>query len=166
MKMKYIITLIAIGLFAASFAGCSLLRKKIEKTEKVEYKLNANGKFRLDIDNSNGNVEVIPSDDTLDIIYIVAVKTGYVRENESDKPLEDVTIDIDTTDEIIKVETHIKKSSGLFKRNSKARVDYKIKLPKNLKLVAETVNGSLCAENLQTDIRLSAVTGSIVVNKC
>lgn len=166
MKAKQIIILITAGLIALSISGCDLLRKKVEKTEKVEYRLNAQGKFRLEIDNSNGSVEVEPADDTLGYIYVYAVKTGYVKYNETDKPLEDIYINIDTTDEIIKIETEIRHTKGWFKNHNKEKVDYKIKLPKNIRLVAETTNGSLWAEDLSTDIRLEAVNGSLVVNRC
>ncbi len=166
MKTKYIITFILVGLIVTMCTGCSLLRKRVEKTEKIEYKLNGKGKYRLDIDNSNGSVEVEPADDTLGLIYITAIMTGEVRESDMNKPLDGIEVKIDTTDEIIKIETDIKRTFGFFKKHSGGKVNYKIKIPKNLKFFAETVNGTLRAENLNTDIRLEAVNGSLVVNKC
>lgn len=166
MKAKYILTLVIAGLIAASFAGCSLLKKRTEKTEKIEYKLNSKGKFRLEVDNSNGNIDVTSSNDTLGYIYITAEKTGRVKESEMDKPIEGINIKIDTTDEIIKINTVIERTYGFFKKSKDGRVNYRIRIPSNFRLVAETVNGAIRTENLNSDIRLETVNGSIVVNKC
>ena len=166
MKSRNIIITAVVGLMLFGVSGCSLLKKRVEKTERVEYKLNSAGKFRLEVDNTNGEVIVMPSNDTLGYIYVSAEKIGRVKQTELDIPIEGIEINIDTTDEFIKIETEIKRTYGIFKKSYDGRVNYKIRIPSNLKLLAETVNGQIRVENLSSDIRLEAVNGSITVNKC
>ena len=72
MKAKIILTAVLGSFILFSFSGCQYLKKRVGKTEKIEYKLNASGKTRIEIDNSNGNVEVMVTNDTLNIIYVTA----------------------------------------------------------------------------------------------
>src|SRR4030095_1733473 len=67
---------------------------------------------------------------------------------------------------IIKINTEIERSYGFFKKIKDGRVNYRIRIPSNLRLLAETVNGTLRAENLNSDVRLESVNGTIMVNRC
>ncbi|MCI0449919.1 MAG: hypothetical protein L0Y79_09065 [Chlorobi bacterium] len=166
MKARNLFIVLIIGLVLIGVSGCSLLKKRVEKTERIEYKLNANGKFRLEIDNTNGEVTVMPVNDTLGFIYVSAEKIGKVKQDDYDMPIEGITINIDTTDEIIKIETELKRSYGLFKKSYGGRVNYKIRIPAHITLLAETVNGPVRAQDLTSDIRLETVNGSITVDNC
>jgi hypothetical protein len=166
MKTKSIAAIIACLFVLVSLSGCQYLKKRVEKTEKTEYKLNANGKFRLEIDNTNGNVDVMAVDDTLGIIYITAEIIGKVRINETDKRIEGVRVEIDTTDEIIKINTDYDESFSFFGGKSKARVNYIVKIPKSLRVAVDLTNGTISADRLQSDSRFENVNGSIIISNC
>ncbi|HEY3251279.1 MAG TPA: hypothetical protein VGK25_09195 [Ignavibacteria bacterium] len=167
MKSKILI-IIALGLFMLIGAsGCQYLKKRVEKKEKTEYRLTSTGKFRIEIENVNGNVDVIPTADTTGLIYITAEKIGKVKINDQDKPIEGVDIKIDTTDEIIKVSTEYKKPSfSIFEGKNRATVNYTVKIPASLKVVVNSTNGTISAGKLQADSRFENVNGSIYINGC
>jgi len=166
MKTKIIIAVLFSTLILGSFSGCQYLKKRVEKKEKTEYKLSSTGKFRIEIDNSNGNVDVLASDDTLGVITITAEKIGKVRINETDKPIEGVNIIIDTTDEIIKIDTDYEKSFSVFGNKNSASVNYTIKVPATLKVVVNLTNGAITADGLKSDSRFESVNGPIYVSNC
>src|SRR4030095_15280673 len=165
MKAKILLS-ITLGLFILTFVtGCQYLKKRVEKIEKSEYTINSKGKFRIEIENVNGDVDVIPSGDTTGMIYITAEKIGNVKINEQDKPIECVDIKIDTTDEIIKVSTEYHGTTfSLLSGKKTATVNYTVKIPASLKIVVNSTNGKISAGKLQADSRFENVNGSIYVN--
>ena len=78
---------------AISFSGCSLLKKRVDKTETQEFKINSAGKHKVYLTNTNGDLTVKRSDNAE--IRINAEKKGKVRYDERDMPLENITITID-----------------------------------------------------------------------
>lgn len=166
MKSKYIILLIIAGFLSLSLNGCSLLRKRVEKTEKVEYKINGRNKTSIYVDNTSGKINVIRSADTLGMITIEAVKSAYVRVDDLEKPIEDVNVKIDTSGSEVRIETEVKSSHGLFRKNNGAEVDYDIKVPANLKVNVENVNGTITVTRIDNDINAKTVNGSINIFGC
>jgi hypothetical protein len=102
----------------------------------------------------------------LGIITIEAVKTANVKVDDLDKPIEDVIIKIDSTGNEIKIETEVKSTQGLFRKNHGAEVDYDIKVPANLKVNVENVNGSITITRIDNDINAETVNGSINISGC
>jgi len=165
MKAKYIITLIIAGIFASGLSGCSLLRKRVEKTEKVEYKFSANNKTRLSLENTNGDIKITRLDDTLGFVIVEAVKSADVRQDEFDKPIESIKINLDTTGDVIKIETEIQRGSGLFRKGYAGKVEYNIKVPSNLSVKIDNTNGDITLVRLDNDINIETVNSSIKLNK-
>ena len=166
MKTKYIITLIIAAVFASGLSGCSLLRKRVEKTEKVEYKFSSLNKERISLNNSNGDIKITRTDDTLGIVTVEAVKSADVRFDEQDKPIDYVTIDIDTTGTDIKIETEIRNNNGLFKRDKGGKVEFNIKVPAGLDVKIDNTNGDITLIRLDSDIDIETVNSAINLNKC
>lgn len=166
MKTKYIITALLFGFVLTAFSGCSLLRKRVEKTEKVEFKLNAAGKTRLSVEDSNGDIKITRTDDTLGFVIIEAEKSFMVKYDEQDKPIENVKINIDTTGSIIKVETEITRNNGLFKSHRGGEVNYNIKVPSNIAIEIDNTNGDITLTRIDSDINIETVNSSMNLVKC
>ena len=166
MKSKYIITLIIAAIIASGLSGCSLLRKRVEKTEKVEYKLSASNKTRLLLECPNGDIKITKSDDSLHYVEIEAEKSMDVKQDEMDKLIENITIDIDTSGSEIKIDTEIRNTKGWFKKTKSGRVDYNIKVPAGINISIDNVNGDITIVRIDNDIRIETVNSSINLNKC
>lgn len=166
MKAKYIILLIIAGFLTLGINGCSLLKKRVEKTEKIEYKINGKNRTVIHVENISGKINVTRSLDTLGIITIEAVKTAEVKVDDLDKPIEDAIVKLDTSGSEIKVETEFKSSKGLFRKYHGAKVDYSIKIPANLKVNVENVDGSITITRIDNDINAETVNGSITISGC
>jgi len=166
MRTKTIIlTVLTVFAFTA-LSGCQYLKKRVLKTEKIEYKLTADGKTRIEIDNLNGDVDVITTNDTMNIIYIIAEKTDRVRINEQEKPIQGIEIKIDSSESVIKVDTEFKHFGTFLGDKSNARVNYTIKVPAKLQVYVTLTNGKINANNLQSESKFENVNGSIYINNC
>lgn len=167
MNLKNIIIAAAAGLMILSLNGCSLLKKRVEKKENVKYTLNGNDKTSIHIDNINGRINVTNSSDTNGVIKIEAEIIADVKHDEQDKPIDNVKIKIDSAGNDIKIETEINNtSSGMFRKNNNAVVNYDIKIPANMKVYTETVNGSITIARINNDIKVETVNGKINVLNC
>ena len=166
MKTKYIITLILLGLILTAAQGCSLLRKRVEKTEKVSYTLSAANKTKLSIDNSNGEIKITRTDDTLGIVTIDAEKKSNVRQDDLDKPIENIKITLDTAGTEIKVETEVIRNSGIFKNKSWGEVNFNIKVPANISVDVDNTSGNITLTRIDNDIRVETVNSTVNINKC
>ncbi|MCC6866775.1 MAG: hypothetical protein IT280_11525 [Ignavibacteria bacterium] len=167
MKTIHIILAAAMIFLLAAAPGCSLLKKRVEKTENVKYEFTSTGKTTFKIDNSNGNINISNSSDSSGNIKIDAEITAKVKADEMDKPIDNVKINIDSSGSEVKVETEIIKSnSGFFRRHSSPEVNYNIKLPANMKVISESVNGTITISRINGDINAENVNGRINVLNC
>lgn len=166
MKIKYLITIIFLVLLTTGFIGCDLLKKKVDKQETSVYTINSTGKTRLKIKNIYGEIKVSKAKDSLKTVRVTAIKTGKVKQQDLDKPLENIKIKVDTASEIISFETEIQKESGWFKKSSNGAVDYEVSVPENIRVTIDNVNGGLILENLNGDIDASLVNGRVNMESC
>ncbi len=167
MKTKNIIITAVLGLILFSFTGCSLLKKRVEKKENVKYTLNGNNKSSIHIQNTNGRINVSNSNDTTGTIKVDAELITDVKADELDKPIENIKIKIDSTGNDISIETDINNSnSGLFRKGREGKVNYDIKVPANMKVHTENVNGTITITRLNNDVKAETVNGQINVFNC
>lgn len=167
MILKNIIIAAVLGAMLMGLNGCSLLKKRVEKKENVKYTLNANDKTSLHIINTNGRINISNSNDTNGIIKIEAEITADVKYDEQDKPIDNVKINIDSAGSEIKIETEANNSSsGMFRKNNNAEVNYDIKIPANMKVHTESVNGSVTISRIINDVKVETVNGKINVLNC
>src|SRR5438105_3332556 len=124
MKIKYLVSIIILVVILTGFMGCDLLKKKVEKQETTTYTLNSAGKTKLKIKNTSGDVKVSKSMDTMNTIRIIAVKISRVRQKDLDKPIENIKINIDTSSEVVTIETDIRQERNFLKKSYSGQVDY------------------------------------------
>lgn len=166
MKTKLILTILIASVAAFSFQGCSLLKKRVQKKEKISYQINGKNKISFSIENTNGKINVTSTDDTLGYITIDAEKTADVRPDEADKPIDDIKIKIDTSGQTVKVETEITSESGAFKKRNTPKVNYEVKVPANMKVKIENVNGTVTISRMKNDITAETVNGGMNIFSC
>lgn len=167
MNLKNIIIAAVLSTMLIGFNGCSLLKKRVEKKENVKYTLNGSGKTSIHIENVNGRINVSNSGDTTGEIKIDAEIIADVKHDEQDKKIENVNIKIDSSGSEIKIETEINRSnSGMFRKNSNAEVNYDIKVPRNMKVYTETVNGTTTITRITGDVKAETVNGKVNVLNC
>lgn len=166
MRTKYITIIITAAMIVTGLSGCSLLRKRVEKTEKVEFKLSAVNKTKLSLDDSNGDIKITKTNDSTNVIVINAVKSYNVRWDEKDKPIDMVRINIDSAGSEVKITTEIERNNGLFKRNKGGKVDYNIKVPAGMDVEIDNTNGDITLVNLDGRIDIETVNSAINLANC
>lgn len=167
MKLLNIILAAAIIFTLAAAPGCSLLKKRVEKTENVKYSISSEGKSTFVITNTNGKINIMGSNDSAASIEIKAEITSLVKSDELDKPIDNVSIKIDSSGNSVIIETEINnKNSGLFSKNNTPEVNYTVKIPAYMKVKTETVNGITTITRINGDIKAETVNGKMNILNC
>lgn len=155
--------LVFFGISAMGFQGCTLFKKRYEKTEVKQYNISANNFTKLSVDNPNGNV-VIRKNSTDSLVHIRAEITKYVSKKELDEPLKGTLIDIDSTGGELRIRDVVKKDSHEFISFSFRRgssVNYEISLPAGMDLALSSTNGKIRLEDLNNNVNADLTNGSI-----
>ncbi len=155
--------LVFFGISAVGFQGCTLFKKRYEKTEVKEYNISAKNFKKFSVDNPNGNI-YIRKNSTDSLVHIRAEITKYVSKKELNDPLKGTLIDIDSTGDELRVRDIVNKESHefisfSFKRGS--NVNYEISLPAGMELALSTTNGKIRLEDLNNDVNADLTNGSI-----
>lgn len=161
MKTKTILQILVIFAVALASFSCSLLSKRYDKKEKVEYKLNTIGKTKLTLNNITGHINISSSDSVTGLV-INAEKVGWVKKKDLDKPLEDITIEIDTASSTINITSHMNRGKSWihFERHSN-EINYDIKLPPGLALTVENIDGDVTLGSVSNETNISVTNGEI-----
>lgn len=155
---KYFILLIALAL---SFTSLNCLSKKYDKKETTEFRINLNGKSKISLDNVNGSIE-LEKGDSADGMYVKAEMIGYVKKRDLDKPLEGISVKIDTTGSVIKVTGEYESRHNFFNFNTKTpKINFVLKVPAGLSIEVDNVNGDFDARNISNDFKITLVNGDI-----
>ena len=166
MKTNLILIIIIACVAAFSLQGCSLLKKRVEKKEKITYRINGKDKVSFSLENTNGRINVTNTDDTLGYITIEAEKLADVKPDEADKPISNISISIDTTGNSVKIETEITSEKGFFKKRNTESVNYDVKIPANMKVRVENVNGSITISRINNEVNAETVNGALNIFNC
>lgn len=120
------------------------------------YPLTATGRVR--IENINGDVHISVWDQA-------SVKVDAVKRAYSQKRLSEVTIDVQSTPDSIRIRSKYPEDRNDESRNhedSFASVEYTLTVPRSATLDgADLVNGSLDVEGVQGDVRANLVNGKV-----
>ena len=113
---------------------------------------------RVHIENINGDVHVNVWDQA-------SVKVDAVKRAYSQKRLSEVTIDVQSAPDMLKIKTRYPEDrtyDGRNREDSFASVEYTLTLPRSAQLDgADLVNGSLNIEGVQGDVRANLVNGTV-----
>ena len=161
MRTNRIFILILLSVSVLSMFSCSLLSKKYEKKEDEEFKISAVNKTKIDLTNVNGKITVSKGD-SLSGIVIKAEKIGYMRKKDMDKPLDMIKVNIDTTGNIVRITSELQKDHEWLHFDIHSnKVNYDIKVPPNIMVKVDNVNGDIELYNLVNETDISSVNGEI-----
>lgn len=159
--LAFLILFASIGFL--SLQGCTSSKHK--KVETETYIINTEGKQEFKLENVNGKITLSRSE-VDGQLKIIATKTIGVRKKDLNKPLEGITITIDSVGSVIQVDTKMKKMKSLFRSRGEAKVDYQIFLPEDILTKIYNVNGSITGSDFNNQIEIEVVNGSITLNDC
>jgi len=162
MKTKTILQILVIFAVALASFSCSLLSKKYEKHETVEYNINAVGKTKLKLDNISGHINVYKSDSVKGLV-IKAEKIGQVKKKDLDKPLDNIKVDVDTSGSVITVTSHIEKDKSWihFDIHGGNEINYDIQIPPWLLFSVDGVTGDISIGSIPNETDINLVNGNI-----
>lgn len=169
----------------AGSAACDLMTAGMRAEATTEwhksYQLAANG--RVEIDNTNGKIEVEPA--TGNTLDIVAVKKAHGADDSAAKAaLNQITIAEDVSPSLVKIETKLPSTTGGFHMfgGGNLQVEYHVKVPAGAELhvsntnggiditgvqgavVAETTNGGIDARGVSGPIKAETTNGGVDVD--
>jgi hypothetical protein len=165
--MKSAIILFVIAFTSGIFLnGCGLMTKKYLKTETVNFRINTDGKKKVKLDNIKGNITVVPSSDS-GSLSVKAHKEIKVKKKYLDTPFDEIEIKIDSSSNTISISSEINKEGedGIFRFSTgrDQRVDYEIRVPSNIDIEVENVDGNVNSNDLNNDIKIDLVNGQVAV---
>jgi hypothetical protein len=150
----------ALLLLSAASSACDIITAELKAKESAEwrktYQLQPGG--RVEIGNVNGKIDVTPSTDNS--VEVVATKTGRGATPEAAKAaLERVEIREESTPNLIRIETKVPRSNGLF--NGSAQVEYVVRVPPSADVKFTTVNGGIELTGMNGQINAETTNGGI-----
>jgi DUF4097 and DUF4098 domain-containing protein YvlB len=168
-KKRIIVWIVLLALTTAvliSFQGCSLFKKKYEKTETREYKFNSSQYQKLSVENPNGDVTIRKSDDD-SMITVRAEITKYVTKKELDEPLKGINIEIDSTGNTLRLADVVIKEKSDFKiqfnMHHSTVINYIIYVPSGVNIDVEGTNGKVDLKNFNNDVKVDLTNGNVKV---
>lgn len=147
----------------AGFAGCDLMTAGMNSQATTEwhktYQLAPDG--RIEIGNTNGKIEVEPSNGTT--VDVVAVKKAHGADDAAAKAaLDRITIAEDVSPSHIKIETKLPSNSGGFHFLSGGMsVEYHVKVPAGAEVHATTTNGGIDITGVRGAVVAETTNGEI-----
>jgi len=163
----------------SSFVLCSLLvstAATADVTDKQDYTFDLNEGGRISLSNVNGDIDIQGGDGD-------QVRMTVTRKAGTQEYLDGLKVEIDSSDDYLRIETRHPKTSGRWfnwSEDSSGSVSYRLTVPGNVELDtidtvnghisiagvkgpvgAESVNGRLSLEGLESDAKLDTVNGTI-----
>lgn len=143
-----------------SISGCDIVTAEYGSQETAEwrksYDLQPGG--RVEISNVNGRIDVEPA--AGNTVEVLAVKTAKAGSPEAAKEaLQRIEIVEDTSGSVVRVETRLPRSSGLFRASGEVR--YTVKVPAAASSKFRTVNGGIEITGLNGRVEAETTNGGI-----
>ncbi len=168
-KKRIIVWVVLLALTTAvliSFQGCSLFKKKYEKTETREYKFKSSQFQKLLVENPNGNITIRKSNDD-SLITVRAEITKYVTKKELDEPLKGINIEIDSTGNTLRIADVIMKERTdfniQFNINHSTDINYTIYVPSGINIEVDGTNGKVDMKDFNNDVKVDLTNGNLKI---
>jgi DUF4097 and DUF4098 domain-containing protein YvlB len=166
MKTTIIILIILAAVGSALTGGCSLFSRKLTKNETIKRSVSASNRKKVKVENVNGNIYV--NRDTLlsNEIKISYTLQSTVKKKDQDKPINDLSVDIDTTGEIVSLKGNFEREhKGIFNVGHTRQIDFHLTIPPGIAIDLEGVNGIISVDGIEKDIRIDLTNGEVSFNK-
>lgn len=158
---RVILPVLLITAFSLTSINCGI-GTRYEKKEDVEYRIDPSGKEKIILDNFGGTVTVQKGDSASGIV-IKAEITDRVKKKDLDKPIRNVSIDVDTSGNVIRIESSSMRSFGFnFSFNFKSpRINYVLTVPPGIKLTIDNTSGKVDVNGFSDELDVSVTNGSV-----
>jgi hypothetical protein len=161
--LRRALPLAILPLLAASGA-CDLVTAGMHSEATAQwhksYQLAPNG--RVEIDNTNGKIDVEPAtDNTVDV---VAIKKAHgADDNAAKAALNDITIAEDASPSSVKIETKLPSRNGGFHLfgGGNLQVEYHVKVPAGVQVHVSNTNGGIDLTGVQGSVVAETTNGGI-----
>lgn len=157
-KMRNIKFFLILFLLTALVSGCSFFSRKYEKVVTDNATVTAVNKEALFLENTNGDIRIHKSTDSL--IKIKVEKTVFLKKSELDKDIDWIDINIDTSGKIVKVNIDILRELQFFSFKA-GRTDIEIFVPENIFLSIECTNSDVEFDDIKNDVKLDLTNGKV-----
>jgi len=163
MMLRRILLFAIVGVFSFSTLNCAF--KRYEKREVSEFRVNLSGKTKVDLDNANGDIKVVKGDSVSGLV-IRAEKIAKVKKRDLNKPFTEARVEIDSSSEIIKINTEFVDKSSIFRFDfdKGTVINFNITVPPGVKLSIDNVNGDLKLTEISNDIEANIINGNVDVD--
>lgn len=160
MRFRNTLLYILLGFFALASFNCAF--RKYEKREVSEYKVSLEGKTKVTLENVNGKINVFKGDSASGLI-VKAEKIAHVKKRELSEPFTEARVEIDSTSEIVRINSEIGKDKGFirFDINGGTKINYTITLPPGVEFSVNNTNGSVTFTNISNDLDVEIKNGSV-----
>jgi DUF4097 and DUF4098 domain-containing protein YvlB len=162
-KMRNLKLFLILILITALVSGCSVFSRKYQKTVTDNATVSAVNKKALMLENTNGDIRIHKSADSL--INIKVEKTVFLKKSELDKDIDWIDINIDTSGKIVKVSIDILRELQFFNFKAGGSTDIDIYVPENLFLSIESTNSDIEFDNVRNDVKLVVSNGKVKSQK-
>jgi DUF4097 and DUF4098 domain-containing protein YvlB len=159
---RIFLIIILIGLI--SFSGCSLFRKRYEKTEKKDFVVNTTGKKKVVFDNTNGNIKVTKNSADSVLIF-KAEATFRVTKKEMKEEKEKIKVNIDTLGDVIKITSDYIKEKRFFnfQINFDEHTNYELIVPEGIEVSIDNTNGKMEIADINNNVGVNSTNGNVVL---
>jgi hypothetical protein len=146
------------------FTGCVNFKSTMVKTDRLYYRITAEGKKKISLNEVNGEIRITNVNDSDKYVKIEAQK--YVRADEEDKTdaSDNLTVIIDSSGSEIKVTTKI--DQGMFKIGDIGYVDYNIYISQAMSVRIDNVNGDIFLNSIEGDALIETINAAIYLAGC
>jgi len=152
--------------FAVSGTGCSLFKKKYEKTETEEYTINTHNKTKISLDNTRGDIRIFRN--TSDSMLRIKIeKIAHVKEKDRDKPIQNVRVKIDTSGSVVSINMEYSKEKRFFNISfgDENRINFELHIPDENMIVIDNTNGDLFMTDITNDVKADITNGDVKLEK-
>lgn len=158
---RVILPVLLITAFSLGSFSCGI-GTRYEKKEEVEYRINPSGKDKIVLDNFGGTVTVQKGDSASGIV-IKAEITDRVKKKDLDKPLKNISIGLDTSGNVVRIESSSRKSFSFnFSFDFKSpHINYVLTVPPGIKLTVNNANGRVSVDEFSDELEVSLTNGSV-----
>lgn len=152
----------AVPLFVIGLAGCDMMPPRVwVETERI-IELSPTDVEKLAVYTVNGQVNVRPSDDDDPSIIVVAkIKAGGRDEADAQAALEAVEIETPRTGDDSDIQEVRSMWRGDRPSHWQAKVNFDVTMPRKMDLHAESHNGDVDVQGLESKCELSSHNGSV-----
>lgn len=148
---KFIALLLPIAVLAL-FTASAMAESRVQEEFHQKYPFTSNG--RVEVDNTNGKIEIIAAD-------IADVRVDAVKRADTTDHLKDCNIVVNAQPGSIRIETKYSSTPFNF-HGSRASVDYTVTVPRNAQLASvHAVNGTVSIQGAAGPVHASSTNGGV-----